>query len=153
MWHMEKNNNKNLLYAGLAIIVVIAIALIVPHMKKGPAPAADANVSATDTAGRTQTPAVSAEASMAAWNENYQTYNGKLVVFADNCSATPSTQNQAKGATILLMNNSDTPHTVAVGKNTYSIGARHWKTTYLDTVGTINIGCDARAIASTLIVK
>ncbi len=43
----------------------------------------------------------------------------------------PIIQTHAKGDTILLMNNSNTPHTITAATENYSIGALHYKTLFL----------------------
>jgi hypothetical protein len=138
---MEKNN-KNLIIAAIAIIIVIAIAIAIPHFKHAaPVAPTTAPVSATDTSGSSTDG--STVASLAAWNELFQKYDGRLVVFGADCNTTPHTQTQAKGTTILMMNNGNIPHTFTIGGVSYAVGAYHYKTFMLNTAGTVIINCDA----------
>jgi hypothetical protein len=147
-----ENNNKNLLYAGLAIIVVIIVALIVSHTHKAATPVENTSPQ-TATVQTPATTPLSAEASWAAWNAMFQKYNGKLVVFAADCTATPVVQNQPKGTTILLMNNSNVSHNITVGSATYGIGALHYKNIVLAATGTIAVSCDNRINTANIIVN
>ncbi|HTH93186.1 MAG TPA: hypothetical protein VL576_01755 [Candidatus Paceibacterota bacterium] len=144
----SKSNSKNLIIAAIAIIVVIAVAIAIPHFKHSGSEAAPVDtVSATDTSG-TQSTDGSAVASLAAWNALFSKYEGHLVVFGSDCRATPETQSQTKGSTVLLMNNGNTPHTFVVGGTTYSVGAYHYKTFMLNNGGNVLINCDGKATAS-----
>ncbi len=146
-----KQNNKNLLYAGIAVIVVIAIALVVPRLHTSN-PAVTAPMTNTQTAQVTPV-AVGSNPALATWNAMFQKYDGHLVVFAADCTATPIVQDQSKGATILLMNNSNVPHVVTVEKVAYSIGAYHYKSVVLTGTGTTTLKCDARGDAANINIK
>lgn len=148
-----ENNNKNLLYAGLAIIVVIIVALIVSHAHKAITPPVATDSSQTATVQTPATTPLSAAASWAAWNAMFQKYTGKLVVFAADCTATPVVQNQTKGTMILLVNNSNVPHNITVGSATYGIGALHYKNIILAATGTIAVSCDNRMNTASIIVN
>lgn len=161
---MEQNNNTNgnnpkltsntnyWVIAVIAIIVVVALAVAIPHLKHSTTPAPDTSTAMIDTG--TQTPAVSGTSmAMTDWNNMFQKYAGKLVVFGSDCIATPNSQILDKGTTILLMNNSTVPHTISVGNDKYALGALHYKTVTLGTTGTVGISCDAHTGVASIIVR
>ena len=147
-----KQNNKNLLYAGIAIIVVIAIALVVPHLHKA-SPAASAPVATTTQSAQVSPVTVGTNPAIASWDGMFKKYDGHLVVFAADCTATPIVQTQSKDANILLMNNSNVPHTITIGTVSYNIGAYHYKNIVMTQTGTNTLTCDARGDAANINVK
>ncbi|MES2224758.1 MAG: hypothetical protein V4478_02095 [Patescibacteria group bacterium] len=147
---MDKNT-KNLIIAGIAIVVVIAIAIAMPHFKKGdstPAAVTPVETVATDT----KTPVV-VDGGKAAWEAMLKKFEGKTVTIAADCTATPITQSQKAGTTIVIVNDSDAPHIVFVGTGAYNIGARHYKTLALNTVGTTLVSCDSKTNVANIAVE
>ena len=146
------SNNKHLLYAGLAIIVVIAIALIVPHLHK--ATPSDTTVPVSATTAATTPSDTTSSSSSASWTAMLNEYSGRVVIFDAQCSATPNNQVQGLGTRIALVNNSDVSHTVIFGDDTgYTIPAYHYKTVLIANSSVINISCDAVQKAATVTVK
>jgi hypothetical protein len=148
-----EQNTKHLLIAGIAVVVVIALAIILPHLKHAPAaPVTDpATVSAVaDTA----SPAPSTASSrQAAWDAIVTKYKNSAVVFSADCTASPVTQTLAKGTTVLLVNDSDVAHTIMVGTASYAVGARHYKTSMLNEGGVAVINCDAQQNVANIAVQ
>lgn len=149
------NNNKYLIIAGIAIIVVIALAIIIPHLKKS-SPAdvgGSSDVPATQTSTTTK-PTVSDSSSNGAWEAALQEYNGRSIVFGTDCKGLPDDQVQALGTKVLLVNNSNIPHTIIFGANSgITIGAKHYKTAVVAGNGTVVVSCDANQKAATITVK
>ncbi len=164
--HMEQNNKngngsnlssdtKYLIIAGVAIIVVIALAIIVPHLKKPVvAPTTDTAVPAVSDTTKTPSATDSGKLSADSWTALLKEYTGRVVVLGADCMATPTTLEEGLGTKVLLANNSDVAHTVIFGNNTgYTIGARHYKTALVANTGNTIISCDANQKAATIIVK
>jgi hypothetical protein len=150
---MEENNNKHLIIAGIGIIIIIALAIALPHLKKSvKAPTTDTVAITTPATSmvKTTSPAVSAD-----WDAALQKYADRSVTFAADCTASPITQTHKIGTSILLVNDSAVAHTVVIGLNTYTIGAYHYKTTTLTapnatSAGTVIISCDTRQNAANI---
>jgi hypothetical protein len=145
------SNTKHLLIAAAAIVVVIAVAIIVPHLHTS----TTATTTTPVAAATMQTPAtaqVSMTTQLAAWNAELAKYNGNMIVFAGDCTATPITQTHKKGDTLLLVNNSNVSHAITVVTMKYTVGGLHYKEVYLPTTGTSIVNCDARADTANIIV-
>ncbi len=161
---MEQNNpnntstssNKSLIWAGVAILVVIALAIAIPHLKKTTSAPSDATSTVAGDTSTTTTASGSSKASAggSSWNAVMNQYNGRTVVFGDNCSGLPTDQVQGLGTKILLVNNGNAAHTVIFGNNSgITIAAHHYKTATVDASATIVISCDANQHAATITVK
>jgi hypothetical protein len=150
---MEKNK-RYLLIAGIAIVAVIAIAVAIPHFKNSnTAVAPETTATVVDTPAKAAT-TKSTDGGAAAWNSIMAQYSGRLIVFGANCEATPNDHVQALGSTVLLVNNSDVDHTVAVGSASgVKIGARHYKTAKITASSIQVVSCDANQKAATITVK
>lgn len=147
---MEQNNNKYLLIAGIAIIVVIALAIAVPHFKKSTS-TIDSGVSAVPGL---ETPQTNASTPASSWDETLKKYSDSTITFATDCTASPITQTLPKSVTVLLVNNSDIQHTITVGTTSYTVGARHYKTAYLGArTGNTIVSCDNRQNAASIGVQ
>jgi hypothetical protein len=151
---MEENNNKHLIIAGIGIIIIIALAIALPHLKKTvKAPTTDTVAVTTPvvtSAMKSTHPTASAD-----WDAALQKYANRSVTFAADCTASPITQAHKIGTSILLVNDSAVAHTIVVGLNTYTIGAYHYKTTTLTapnatTAGTVIISCDTQQNAANI---
>ncbi len=156
---MEQNNKKTLIIAGVAIIVVIALAIILPHLKK-PAeaptvtPGAETVVPGTTPATTTKKSSTSASAASAAYNAEVKAYQGKSIVFGADCTTLPSDQVQALGTKVLLVNNSNVSHTIIFGNNSgVTIPGYHYKTALVSSSGVTVVSCDANQKAATVTVK
>ena len=138
--HMEKNN-KHLIIAGAAIIIVVALAIGLSHMKK------NSSNDVTDTPSIVvpdiTTTSSSTTSGQVAWDATLKKYENSDVTFAADCTASPVTQALKKGTTVLLVNDSDVAHNITIGAQSYSIGARHYKTMVLSGAGTTVINCDS----------
>ncbi len=137
-----EQHNKHLIIAGIAVVVVIALAIALPHFKQpvlAPTTPADTTVS---TAKTTVPVAATPTAGQAAWDAMLKKYQNSSVTFAADCTASPITQALKVGTTVLLVNNSDINHTVTVGTHSYNIGARHYKPIMLQGKGSTIISCD-----------
>lgn len=150
----RKSNNKNLIIAGIAIIVVIALAIAIPHLKQGGTTTpVDTTAVANDTNNASSSNG-SAVASMAAWNSLFEKYDGKIIVFGADCNTTPHLlQHQAKGTTVLLMNNSNVAHVITAAGSTYNIGAYHYKTIVLNQSSAVVLGCDGHADVAAITIQ
>ncbi|MDB5188980.1 MAG: hypothetical protein JWM92_578 [Candidatus Nomurabacteria bacterium] len=139
---MEQNNNKHLLYAGLAIIVVIILALAMPYFKKtAVAPTTDTVTTPVPVAAKpvhTATPS----AAMMAWNATLKKYANQSVTFAADCTATPITQALKAGTTVLLVDNSTVSHTITISGRSYPMAGLHYRPIVLTGKGTTIINCD-----------
>lgn len=142
---MEENNNKHLIIAGIGIIVIIALAIALPHLKRHVTAPTDSNSSpqATPANASAQTAATKKSSASAEWNATLQKYANSSITFAADCTASPITQAHRLGSKIALINNSDIAHTITVGTTSYAVGAYHYKTAYLTAVGTTIVNCDA----------
>lgn len=149
----DKSNNKYLIIAGIAIVVVIALAIAVPHFRKqGAAPIADTAAVTVPTTVTTKTKG--GDAGQSAWEAMLAQYSGRLIVFGADCKATPTDHIQALGSTVLLANNSDVEHTISVGgASGVKIGAHHYKTAKIATSNVQVVSCDTNAKAATITVK
>jgi hypothetical protein len=149
------NNNKHLLYAGLAIIVVIAIALIVPHLHKTAPTTAPVTAATTPTVQAATSPSTETSSAFpSSWTAMLNEYSGRVVIFDAACAATPNSQVQGLGTRIALVNDSNVPHTVIFGNDTgYTIPAYHYKTVLVDNSSVINISCDGVQKAATVTGK
>ena len=156
---MEQNNKKTLIIAGAAIIVVIALAIILPHLKKtveAPTitPGAETVVPGTTSATPTKSSTGSTSATTAAYNAELKAYEGKSIVFGSDCTALPNDQVQALGTKILLVNNSNVSHTIIFGNNSgVTIPGYHYKTAIVANSDVIVVSCDANQKAATVTVK
>ncbi len=144
-----------MIIAGVAILVVIALAIGVSRMKK------DETVPAADTTsidgGTTDTKADTAtttDGGKSAWDSMLAQYKGRLIVFGADCVATPTDHIQAIGSTVLLANNSNVDHTISVGGATgVKIAAYHYKTAKITTSNVQVVSCDANPKAATITIK
>jgi hypothetical protein len=153
-WASLSSNTKHLIIAGIAIVIVIALAIIIPHIKKANAPAtAPAVTPVTMVPASTATTATADSAKETAWQAMLDQYTGKLILFTANCTAVPATQTHTVGTKILLVNDSSVPHSVFVGSNGYTIGAYHYKTTVLETSDNLIVSCDKNQNAATITVN
>jgi hypothetical protein len=145
------SNTKNLIIAGIAIVVVIAAAIIIPHLKKANAPTAAPTDSMMTTTEAT-TPSTP-KTDETAWNAALKEYTGRVVLFQADCSASPATQTHPLGTKILLVNDSAVPHVVIAGVAGSTIGAYHYKTFTIGTSDKLIISCDNNKDAATILVK
>jgi plastocyanin len=140
---MEQNNNKHLLYAGLAIIVVIILALAMPYFKKtAVAPTTDTVVTTAAPVAAKPVRAAAPSAAMMAWNATLQKYAHQSVTFAADCTATPITQALKAGTTVLLVDNSTVSHTITINGQSYPMAGLHYRPIVLTGKGTTIINCD-----------
>jgi len=149
------SNNKHLLYAGLAIIVVIAIALIVPHLHKA-APAAVPAATATPTvqAAASSSATATSAAFPSSWTAMLSEYSGRVIIFDATCGATPTNQVQGLGTRMALVNDSNVSHTIVFGNDTgYTIPPYHYKTVLVANSSVMNVSCDGVQKAATVTGK
>lgn len=150
-------NTKYMIFAGIAILVVIALAVAVSHMKKDDndmAPVADTTAVDGTASGTTDTSMKASDGGKSAWDAMLAQYSGRLIVFGADCNATPTDHVQSLGSTVLLANNSNVDHTISVGGATgVKIGAHHYKTAKITTSNVQVVSCDANAKAATITVK
>lgn len=147
-------NNKNLLIALVAIVVVVLLAIMIPRMarpNKEAAPVEDTTETVdatTDTAPVSTTPT-----GEAVYKSAIADHEGRLITVMDGCVAEPKTQTVALGENALLVNASGTPHTFTVGTETYTVGERHYKTLRFSEAGEFAVSCDDTKDIATITVK
>ncbi|HSE56528.1 MAG TPA: hypothetical protein VLB02_00350 [Candidatus Paceibacterota bacterium] len=163
---MEQNMNKNQLPAGkpkssktlwfsmLGALLLIILVVAAPRLKRGSdieAPALD------DTelgAGAELSPAPeSAAPKVLSRTEAAAKYAGQRMEFSLDCKAAPATVAVKQGATVMLDNQSNKPHTVALAGKLYAIGAYKYRTVTLATLGSFPVACDEAQNAGAFIVQ
>jgi plastocyanin len=146
-------NNKNILIAIVAIIIVVLLAVFLTG-KKAEAPVepeSTETVEAADTTTEGNMP--SATRGEAVYKAAIAEHEGRLVTVVDGCVAEPKTQEVALGEHVLLVNASKDAHSFTVGTETYAVGERHYKTLRLKDAGEYKVSCDDTKDIATIIVK
>ena len=148
-------NNKNLLIALGAIIIVVVLALMLPRMTSAPvAPVeeetalVEAESETADLSGTSSYPAGEA-AYLAAIEANA----GKIITFSGACVPDPKTTTVKMGEHALLVNATDEPHTFTVGTEAYTVGERHYKTLRIKTAGTYSLSCDEQKDLASVVIE
>lgn len=145
-------NNKNLLIALVAIVVVVLLAIMIPRMTRDGAPET-APVTTEEVTTEETAPVSTTPTGEAAYKSAIADHEGRLITVMDGCVAEPKTQEVALGEHALLVNASNTPHTFTVGSETYTVGERHYKTLRLATAGEYSVSCDDIKDIATITVK
>jgi hypothetical protein len=150
------SNSKYMIIAGVAIVVVIVLAIALSHGKKAAPAAAPTDAAMTDTTS-SDTKASSTKAAdngQSAWDAVLAKYSGRVIVFDAACNATPTDHVQARGSTMLLANNSDVSHNIIYGATDgVTIGAHHYKTVTIRSSDVAVVSCDSNTKAATITVK
>lgn len=161
--HMTQNNNsqtfiqnnKNLLIALGAIIVVIVLAIMLPRMTNAPKAPVEEETTLVEAENETMTQSrtnayPSGEAAyLAAIDANV----GKTITFSGACVPDPKMTTVKAGEHALLVNATDEPHTFTVGTDSYTVGERHYKTLRIKTAGTYSISCDEQKDLASVTVE
>ena len=148
-------NNKNLLIALGAIIVVVVLAVMLPRITNAPkAPVEEETTlveaeNETTTQPRTNSYPSGEAAYLAAIDANA----GKTITFSGACVPDPKTTTIKAGEHALLVNATDEPHTFTVGTDSYTVGERHYKTLRIKTAGTYSISCDEQKDLASVTVE
>lgn len=162
--HMTQNNNsqtfiqnnKNLLIALGAIIVVIVLAIMLPRMTGSSvkAPVEDeATLVEAENETTTQPRTNSYPSGEAAYLAAIEASVGKTITFSGACVPDPKMTTVKAGEHALLVNATDEPHTFTVGADSYTVGERHYKTLRIKTAGTYSISCDEQKDLASVTVE
>ena len=146
-------NNKNLLIALAAIVIVVLLAITIPRMTRDGAPETASVTTEEVTTEETAAPVSATPTGEAAYKSAIADHEGRLITVMDGCVAEPKTQEVTLGEHALLVNASNTPHTFTVGTETYTVGERHYKTLRLATAGEYSVSCDDTKDIATITVK
>lgn len=157
---MQKNNNqketfiqkyKNALVTLLALVIIIGLVIVIPKGDKSPTEVVEETPSEqTEVLGET-TPEVQAPAGLAAYEGAISAHEGKVISVADACVATPDTISIALGETALIVNNGEAPQVFTVGDDTFTVGARHYKTLRFKEAQTASIVCGEESVATVVV--
>ncbi len=161
--HMTQNNNsqtfiqnnKNLLIALGAIIVVIVLAVMLPRMTNAPKAPVEEETTLVEAENETMTqPRTNAYPSgEAAYLAAIDANKGKTITFSGACVPDPKMTTVKAGEHALLVNATDEPHTFTVGTDSYTVGERHYKTLRIKTAGTYSISCDEQKDLASVTVE
>lgn len=146
-------NNKNLLIALAAIVIVVLLAIMLPRMTRDGAPETAPETTEEVSTEETVVPVSATPAGEAAYKSAIAEHEGRLITVMDGCVAEPKTQEVTLGEHALLVNASNTPHTFTVGTESYTVGERHYKTLRLETAGEYKVSCDDTKDIATITVK
>ncbi|HVY36209.1 MAG TPA: hypothetical protein VG982_02975 [Candidatus Paceibacterota bacterium] len=147
------SSKKNLIISGAIVLVVLILLVVVPHLRKG----GDTKTTSDQMTDKTESTTDSTTASSASplsRADALAAYADKMIQANDNCQMTPTKQAQLKGTTIMVDNNTDTPHKITIGPKTYTVGAHHYTLSWLNLdPGTLMVTCDGTDTGATIVVQ
>ena len=144
----NKHNRKNLIISGALIIVVLAALFGAPRltnrsldkMEKEAAEVAEVATTTTSTTALSRAEATTK-------------YADALIRFSGaDCVMEPKSMTQPHYRTIMIDNDTDLRRTIMVGEKSYSVGARRYTLSWLNTgAGTLPVTCDGKEVGTIVV--
>ncbi len=140
--------NRNSIVSAIVIIIIGLFIFFIFNNK----PARESNLEQEVVENTEETIVEASEVSIPEGEEAYQaaitSHAGRIIEITDVCVATPETLSIALGETALLNNSSDLSQDFTMGEETFTVGARHYKTLRFKEAQTATLTCGDATIAT-----